>query len=94
MTLKEWTAEVIEDFQAAGYTVTEYQGFPLVEMPTEGTIQERAELIKFRGGRWAVEKQIFDKGMLLLPVGQPGNPTRAEDGGGKLTMSLTVNSGG
>lgn len=94
MTLKEWTAEVIEDFQAAGYTVTNHEGFPLVAMPITGTLQDRVELIKFWGGRWAVEKQIFNEGMLLLPVGHPGNPMRAEDGGGKLTMSLTVNLGG
>lgn len=71
MTLKEWTAEVIEDFQAAGYTVTEYQGFPLVEMPTEGTIQERAKLIKFQGGRWAVDKTNLQSGHIVDPSRHP-----------------------
>ena len=33
MTFEEWAGEVTEDFQAAGFTVKEYLGFPLVSKP-------------------------------------------------------------
>ena len=30
MTFEEWTVEVTEDFQAAGFTVKEHLGFPFM----------------------------------------------------------------
>lgn len=78
MTLPEWTGEVIEDWAPSGYTVVVHEGFPLVKVPRETTLEGRRLLLKFRGKRWAVNKIISTEGMLLLPVGTPGDPTQAE----------------
>ena len=87
MTLPEWTAEVTEDFRAAGYTVTEMGGFPIVAMPAD--VRNGASLIKFQG-RWACEKRLYAEGMLLVPVGTPGNPTPASDTTGSVKMNLSI----
>ena len=73
MTLEQWTSEVTEEFQEAGFTVTEHLGFPLVAKPAD--LKETVRLIKFHG-RWAVQKNMYADGMVLTPVGIPGNPKR------------------
>ena len=66
MTLKEWMEQVVSEFSHAGFDVRINAGFPLVTKPS--SLGEGARLIKFQGSV-AVDKHIYEEGMLLVPSG-------------------------
>lgn len=64
--LTEWIAEVTRQLSEAGFTVTQYQGFPIVERPAE--VLEMDRLIKFHPDiQPAAKKEIYSEGMLFIP---------------------------
>jgi hypothetical protein len=66
MTLQEWTAEVTSELRAAGFEVSEYQGFPLVKTPT--SMSEGARFLKFHTSL-AADRRIYSEGCLFVPAG-------------------------
>ena len=66
MTLPEWTKSVMDELRAAGFEVSEYQGFPLVQTPAD--FQEGVRLLKFHTSL-AADRTIYSEGMLYAPAG-------------------------
>jgi hypothetical protein len=68
MTLDQWTKDIKADLTAAGFEVTEYQGFPLVKRPARW--DDGVRLLKFVPC-YSCEKRIYAEGMLFVPAGSP-----------------------
>ncbi|HEY1800051.1 MAG TPA: hypothetical protein VGG46_03870 [Terriglobales bacterium] len=70
MTLSEWTAKISAELRAAGFTVTEYSGFPLVQPSMAGDANGHLERVKLLGFRTSLqcERRIYAEGMLFVPV--------------------------
>ncbi len=66
MKLPEWTAALITECRAAGFEVSEYRGFPLVQRPPD--IINGVRFLK-RQFSLRVERCIYAEGCLLLPPG-------------------------
>lgn len=66
MRLDEWKTILISELKAAGFEVGEYQGLPLVQMPT--TFEETCRLLELRTSV-ACDRSIYEEGMIFLPVG-------------------------
>ena len=66
MTLPEWTATIMAEARAAGFEVSEYQGFPLVQNP-----KDMIEGVRFLKHKFSmpVERSIYAEGCLLSPPG-------------------------
>jgi hypothetical protein len=67
VTLPEWTASVIAELKAAGFEVSEYQGFPLVQRPE--SLEETVRLLKFETKHFPADRTIYAEGMLFVPAG-------------------------
>lgn len=68
MNLKEWTAQVSKEFLAAGFEVTEYQGFPLVKAPP--AMNEMIRFLEFKASI-PVSRIMYAEGCILTPAGIP-----------------------
>jgi hypothetical protein len=66
LTLREWTAAVIGELQAAGFEASEFKGFPLVKRPE--IFAESVRLLKFHT-TLAADRRIYTEGMLFTPRG-------------------------
>jgi hypothetical protein len=70
MTLPEWTAAITAELRTAGFTVEEYQGFPLAKVPLNKGINghlERVRFLKFHTTLPA-QRRIYQEGCLFLPA--------------------------
>lgn len=63
---KVWADEVSAQLSGAGFTVKEYQGFPIVELPA--THEETVRLLKF-ARTVGCDRRIYAEGMLFVPAG-------------------------
>jgi len=63
---KAWSSEIRGKLTEAGFTVIEYQGFPVVEIPEAHT--EIVRLLKF-AQTVGCNRTIFAEGMLFHPSG-------------------------
>lgn len=68
MTLQEWTAAVTAELVAAGFEVSDYQGFPLVKTPESHT--EKYRFLNFSTTMGA-SRRIYAEGVLFVPAGSP-----------------------
>jgi hypothetical protein len=68
MTLEQWTKDVKASLSAAGFDVSEYQGFPLVKRPPNW--DDGLRLLKFEPC-YPCAKRIYAEGMLFVPFGSP-----------------------
>lgn len=68
MTLPEWTAKITEEAQAAGFQVTEYEGFPLIATPE--SFDDKYRFLKFKFSM-STDKRIYSEGILIVPAGSP-----------------------
>ena len=66
MTLPEWTKSIIDELTAAGFETSEYQGFPLVKIPT--THAEGVRFLKFHTTLPA-DRTMYAEGCLFVPAG-------------------------
>jgi hypothetical protein len=66
MTLKEWSQSVTDELKAAGFEVSDYQGFPIV--PMQATHEERVRFLKFRTTAPS-DRRIYAEGCLFIPAG-------------------------
>jgi hypothetical protein len=67
MKLTQWTATVIANLKAAGFEVSEYQGFPLVNRPE--SLEETERLLNFSVIGFPADRTIYAEGMLFVPAG-------------------------
>lgn len=68
MTLEQWSAQMVEELRASGFSVSMYHGFPLVAKP-EG-FEDGVRLLKLQLSM-PVEKRIYAEGALIVPAGSP-----------------------
>jgi hypothetical protein len=66
MDVAAWTAQVKNEYAAAGFEVSEFSGFPLVKRPE--TLAATVKLLKFRASL-PTESRIYAEGMILMPAG-------------------------
>lgn len=66
MNLEQWTDTIKKEAADAGFSVSEYQGFPLIARPA--SMNDGVRLIKFKFSM-PVTKKIYGEGMLLVPAG-------------------------
>lgn len=64
MTLPEWTKEIRDLIEAAGFTVSEYEGFPLVAVPI--TLADKVRVLKLPLP-FATDRTIYAEGILITP---------------------------
>jgi hypothetical protein len=79
MTLEEAVKDISDELRAAGFQVSDYQGFPLAQTNlAEGmdAHMERVRLLKFRT-RIPCDRRIYAEGMIFIP-----HPTTSKRDGG------------
>jgi hypothetical protein len=65
MTLDEWSNQITGELVAAGFSVSLYEGFPLVKQPEQ--LDEKVRLLKFRTSLRA-DRLVYAEGMLFAPA--------------------------
>ena len=65
MTFEEWAAALTAELRGAGFVVTDFNGFPMVEMPP--TMADSVKLLKWVSVSLPHVKNIYAEGMLFTP---------------------------
>lgn len=66
MTLLEWTKAISDELTAAGFNVSQHEGFPLVNTP-EG-LEEKVRILKLKLSL-PTSRRIYSEGILFTPLG-------------------------
>jgi hypothetical protein len=63
-TFYEVTKQITDELTAAGFSVTEFQGFPLVAVPE--SLAETRRLLEFETS-FLCRREIWAEGLILIP---------------------------
>lgn len=64
--LAAWSEQITKELAAAGFAVSDYQGFPLVKRPA--AFQDGVRVLEFRTSM-PCDRTIYAEGMLFSPAG-------------------------
>ena len=70
MTLAQWTRQIVQELTAAGFPVSEFEGFPFVdaEKLRAGGGSEVKRFIDFKFSL-AVQVRLYSEGAIVTPAG-------------------------